>query len=286
MKVPARVLIVCLPLAACDNTASLTLAASGALDVQDVRLAVTQVQLQDEAGDIVTVDSADTGVHDLRDFNSGTSIAVLSGAGIPSGRYTGVALTFEANSAQVVTADGSTFPISMPADPVFSPTDFSVLRHDSAPLWAGLDLRLSLSDRSGTDGTWRLVPHLAIANLDTAATLSGAIAAAVGNSENCVQGRGNHDGAAVYAWAAANVTPHDESPDAEPARATVEVTWNSDGSGRYAFPHLAPGAYTVALGCVSAQDDPQSAQGQVFAASGQITLDEDGDATLDFSVPD
>ena len=283
MRSHVLLLAFALPLAGCENAITLSLSASGALEARSVQLGVKSVRLQDDAGNVVELDSGDTAVRDLLALRDGGQLTLLNDVALARGRYTGLALVFAPEGAQIETSAG-TFPIEVPADPPFAPVDFTVLRKDAASVRASLDVRLSLSDRTAVDGTWQLIPRLNVVNLDTDATLSGSIAPQVRNSAACLQGGSAPAGAAVYAWPAAGVTPEDESASAAAhAVATAVVAWNADGSGRYQFPHLAAGDYTLALNCASAQDDPQAAQGQPFAASGEVSLGEGESGTLDFA---
>lgn len=274
--------VLALLLAACDNRVSLQLASSGSLDVQDVKLAVSQVRLRDEGGNVTVLPSADTELHDLADYDTGAELTLLSDEGIPAGHYTGVSVLFAAAGAQVVNSSGQAFPIAVQSDPPYAPVDFTVSRRDTASLRANIDLRLSLSDRSASSGSWQLVTNLHVVDLSKSATVGGAISAAVRNSSACLQGRAQPTGASVYAYPQSDLTPYDESQNASPHPVgTVTVTWNGDSTGSYRFAHLAPGSYTLALSCVASQDDPVDDQDLPFAASASFPLDDGESATVD-----
>jgi hypothetical protein len=276
----------CALVAGCQSQVSLQLATSGALDAAQathVRLAISGVQLTDESGNVTTFDSADGGVKEMFDYDGGATLTLLSGAEVPSGRYVSVALSFNPVGAEVENEANQTRSIVVPTDPSPVDADFTLARKDGATIWMNLDLRLSLADQTTTTNNWRLVPRMAVVDLDRSASLTGTISAANRNSSACLQGRTEPDGAAVYAYPLPDLTPYDESPNASPhPTGTVLVSWNSDGTGSYAFTHLSPGSYTIALTCVASQDDPLSDQNLPFVAAASVALAEEEDATLDF----
>jgi hypothetical protein len=262
-----------LVLSGCSSSVSLQLAASGAFDAQQAKLAVSGVYLLDDGGSLVTLESQDAGAHNLLEFEDGNVVTLLSDTEVPEGHYVGLALGYDATPSEIVDAAGTSHSVSVPSALSFADIDFTVGKGDSASLWAGLDLRLSLSDQTASDGTFKLVPRLNPVDLNQSASLSGVISAALRESDECLQGRSTPDGAAVYAFPASDITPYDEYPAASPhPTATAAVTWNSDDTGSYAFPQLTPGTYTVALSCLAAEDDPLVYQGLAFVVQRDITL--------------
>lgn len=277
LAAPAALLL----LAGCQSQVSVQAASSGALDADHVRLAVDQVLLRDSGGTVVPLDSDDTGVKDWLAFGGGATLTLVSGARLPQGHYVGLALAFGASGAEL-DHGGATDPIDVSNASGFTGIDVSVQGNDTLTLWVGMDLRLSLSDQTSSGGGFALLPRLNVVDLGHAGSLSGTIAASVEQSQGCLQGRTAPDGAAVYAYPVTGLAPYDDSASAAPhPTATAKVAWNADDTGSYAFPHLAPGSYTIALSCVASQDDPIAAQGLTFAARGDVAVREGGAATLD-----
>ena len=274
-----------LALAGCDADVSLKLATSGALDAQHVRLAVSSIELTDDAGAVTTLNPDDAGINDLVDFKDGATITLLSSEKMGLAHYVKVGLTFDPTDAELVDANGDPWPITVPGSATSADVDFTLDDGDSASLFVGLDLRLSLSDRTTTSSAdWRLVPRLNDVDLADEASLSGTIAKVVADSGDCLQGRTDPEGAAVYAYPQPDLTPYDESSSASPhPTATAEVLWNADGSGSYVFPHLTPGDYTVALTCEGSQDDPLVLDNLLFVDSANASLADGDVATLDFN---
>lgn len=274
-----------LVLAGCDADVSAKLATSGALGAQHVRLAVSSIELTDDAGNVTALGPADAGLNDLMDFRDGATIALLSGEKVGLAHYVKVGLKFDPADAEIVDANGDSWPISVPGSATSADVDFTLNDGDSASLFVGLDLRLSLSERTTTSNSdWRLVPRLNAVDLDHEASLSGTVAKVVADSSDCLQGRTDPEGAAVYAYPEPDLTPYDESSSASPhPTATAEVLWNADGSGSYVFPHLTPGDYTIALTCEGSQDDPLVLDSLVFVDHANAALDGGDVATLDFN---
>lgn len=274
---------------ACNPQISVDLTTSGVFEAQQVSMTIHTVYLLDEDGTLITLASEDSSTYDLLELRGGSTIRLLNEAEIPEGRYVGFAIAIDADSAYVQTGDGARHAIQT-APVVFSDADFEVSRNEltqreSRSFSVNLDVRLSFSDQTEAYGTYTFQPKLNVVDLDTSASLGGAISGGLAWSDECLAGRSDPDGAAVYAFSGADAEPYDGYSSAQTGPlVTAALQWNAPtATAAYAFSQLAPGTYTIALTCRAYADDPLVYQALPFLATATLSLTagEAAEANLD-----
>lgn len=270
-----------LPLAlvcGCENKLTIELTDGPTDGAQEIVLDLASVKLMTDDDEIVELSLEDDDPIDILAFQKGETFTLVDGRSVDSDDYVGIALEFDAEGSLVTDADGYETAIDTPATLTFTDIDFSVGDDDEVRIVLDLNMRFSLVDHGG--GDLDLDPVLRAVKTSNAGTISGAVATAFVESDECRQGRAATTGVAVYAFKGSDVTPADYDGQTNLiASANVEA---SGGEYRYSLHFLPAGAYTIALTCAADDEDPSSDDDLAFEASANVTVTAGSTATLDF----
>lgn len=270
-------------LTGCEADLSVDLTDGPVDDADAVVLGLTGVTLLTDAATTVSVPFGETRELDLLRYRSGATYRLIDGEAIANARYVGVALNFANGRSYVERSDGAIVAVETPDTLEFAELDLSLGENDEARIVLDLNLRFSLVDQTASTGSYALQPVLRAVQPDAAGTVQGVVAAGIVESDDCRQDRATTRGVAIYAFSGLNVTPADFAGLAGGPMDAAPVLLDTDsGLYRYSLHFLPAGSYTLALTCEADREDPVTADGLVFEAPANVTLDAGETATVNF----
>ena len=220
---------------------------------------------------------------DLLNLNGGGSTELLQAVDIPAGSYNFIRLQVNAGgdsrNSFIELLDGSINPLRIPSGDergLQLNGPFVVPDGGIANFVIDFDLRKSVRNPPGQDGTYLLRPVIRVVNSDAVGSIRGTVANERVTAEGCSP--------AVYVYAGSNFIPGDEGSATAPltsARVTLDEV---SGEYRYAAAFLPPGAYTVSFTCDAALDDPGRDDDIVFQQPTNATVTTDVVTTVNFGA--
>lgn len=254
-------------LAACTPAIDVSLSVADTDGLESVRMAITAVQLIDDAGNLHTLSAAGNGPLDLRDLIDGQTL-LLTDADLDTGRYTGVRLQFGEDPREILRTDGGVWPVTVDDAATFADLDIRLDDGDRASVILTLDLRFSL--QPDTDAAaYTLAPVLHAVATGEAASLSGTLASGALPAAGCADETG--EGAAVHLYAGQDRTPADFRVGRSGPLASTPIRV-MDGLATFRFDALPAGAYTLAWTCEAAADTPVGGETLSFRDAREIDL--------------
>lgn len=160
----------------------------------------------------------------------------------------------------------------------------------SAAYTVDFDLRKSIAER-GSTGCYNLKPVLRVVDNAQVGTLAGTVNPALLADSTCTSDPVTGEGAAVYVYSGAGVTPDDfDGVDAEPLTTGLLTPVRDENQVLTGFSYevgfLLEGSYTVALSCQAGDDAPAPSDDATvaFIQPTDVAIVRDATTTLDFSV--
>lgn len=302
-------------LAACgggDNnqTGSLSLGVTDAPvdDADAVVVTFTGVELLNAAGEAEQTFTLTAPQQiDLLTLQGTNSEFLVEGQEVPVGQYEEVRLIIDSPSCgetsdlpSYITVDGTNYPLFVPSGAssglkVKGP--ITVAAGGSAAYVVDFDLRKSIAERGNTN-CYNLRPVLRVVDVAEVGTLSGTVDGELLAQAHCTNTDiTTGEGAAVYIYSGADVTP-DDVDDVEPEPLTTALlTAKNDNSGDFSYEagFLLAGDYTASFTCNAGDDDPEAnnaGEGSEtttvqFSQTANVVIQADTVTTQDFvlSVP-
>lgn len=290
LPIPRRCSLLCCALLLCGCEASLSVdLTDGPIDgAEAVVLRVEGIDLLQEDGTKVSVDAAEAADVDFLQYRNGTTLRLIDGAEVPAAHYTGVRLRYADGGSYVVRSDGGEVAIDTPEADEFADADLDIGDEDTATLVLDLELRFSLDDATATGGGYVLNPVLRVVESGEEGVVSGTVASAIVEGDDCRQGRTLLRGVSVYAYAGSGVTPTDYARDdvtaVRPLSSAAVYLDEAADVYRYRFGHLPEGSYTLALTCEADSERPATADGLDFVQRRNVTVEVAATRTIDFST--
>lgn len=270
-------------LSGCDQSVTLDLAVTGTDALSSVVLPVSNVHLLDESGTTLFSRTPDADVSgNLLDFGVGETVELVSIDDLAEGTYTGLALSFDQSRATITGTDGNTFAVTMSDTMQFADTDLDVTDTASLHFLIVLDLRFSVSNQTGTLGSYYVRPNLRIVDRDNQGSIGGSVSAVFVESDDCRAGRPTTQGVAVYVYSGSVTAPGDFEAGSTSASSPIASAAVADSNGSYAFsmPYLSPGTFTLAVTCQGDQEDPLTDQGLSFSSTQTVTVVKDQETSV------
>lgn len=278
--------LLALLLTGCEARVSVDLAASGHGSTDEVNLAIDGVDLLDEDGSNHELDrDGDDDTVDVLDYIDGDSVRLVDEASLAQGRYTGLRLRFADGGSTLVTASGASYPIDVIGNANFADIDIELGEDDSAEQQVILETRFSLYPSTTVNGHYSLQPVMRVVDTQRSGSITGSVDAELMRSSNCRQGRALGEGAAVYAFSGANVSPRDYLQDTGGSPvASADIVVNDDAASfSYQFAALKAGRYTLALTCNADGDNPTVSDAISFLATASVQLSEQDSESVTLS---
>ncbi|HUP91645.1 MAG TPA: DUF4382 domain-containing protein [Solimonas sp.] len=274
-----------LGLGGCEQSVTIDLAVSGTDAIEGAVLPLSAVQLLRDSGALTSV-RVTTQAGDLLALAPDDTVQLVSGAEVPEGSYTGLALAFDVADASVTRPSDAAAAVSISSAELFADPALDVQAGTSAHRLVVLDLRFSLSDQTATLGSYYLRPYYRVVNLDAQGAFAGAATTAFVESAACRSGRNAGQGVAVYAYRGTGIEPGDfvagYTGASIPVASAVVALDSASSSYRYRLPYLAPGEYTLAITCQGDQEDPLADQDLAFQGARSTTITAGATIVADF----
>lgn len=305
MRKPILAAGLALALSACggndDNTGSLSVGVTDAPvdDAEAVVVTFTAVELLDSNGDTAetfTLDSPQS--IDLLALQGSNSEFLVSGETVPAGQYEEVRLLVDTENASCqnlsapfasyITIDGTDFPLVVPSGAssglkVKGP--ITVAAGGNAAYTVDFDLRKSIAER-GSNDCYNLRPVLRVVDNAEVGTLSGRVDGALLADSNCTADPVSGEGASVYVYTGADVTPVDvDGIDPEPLSSSLlSPADDQTGDFTYEVGFLLAGDYTASFTCQAGDDDPEASDPIEFGPTANVTIQADTVTTQNFEL--
>lgn len=268
-------------LAACESSLDINLATVNAPeDVESVKVRIEAIELQDEGGGTLTIDTDDSEI-DLMDFQGADLLSLVSGEEVSAGNYRSLRLIFDDRDGEVV-RDGDEFPLRLLDTQPSAALELSLDDEEEESVLAVMDLRFSLSEQTST-GTFRLRQATTAVRGDDAGSLVGTVDEDFVAAGNCA---GIEEGYAMYLYEGSRTTLSDyfaDSPTQSPLVSATLTRAGDDGDYGYRFRGLPPGSYTVGFTCEADLDDPFTQQATLkFRGAEAVTIEAGREETQDF----
>lgn len=252
-----------------DNTTRVSFSVKDAPvdNAEAVVITFTGVELLQSGGDSLNFALESPMPIDLLSLQGTNSALLVDGVEVEPAVYSGVRLhaEFENANCQNLTApfdsyiriDGTDYPLILPSGELKIQSDLTIATGGLTSYVVDFDLRKSIAER-GQTGCYNLRPVLRVVDTATTGSLSGTVDGALLSDENCSADGVTGEGAAVYLYAGAGVTPDDvDDLAAEPlTSALLEPLADGSGDFRYEIGFLLSGDYTAAFTCNANLDNP------------------------------
>ena len=262
-------------------------------DVDEVWVQFTGVDLKPENGDAVEFTFDTPRDIDLLTLTGGTTKSLLPMTTVDVGPYEWIRLKVNAEfdgsyDSYAVLDTGGQVELAVPSGSQSGlklVSGFTITQNQSTNLVIDWDLRQALVAPPGQPGMF-LRPALRVTDTAVYGTLFGTVdATLVEDTENCSNNPAENTGSAVYLYEGSVATPGDIGDATTPPFTTATVTQNNDGFYAYSFHYLTVGTYTAAFTCQASDDVPDADDAEedvVFAAMGEVTVEEGPDNELNF----
>ena len=223
---------------------------------------------------------------DLLTLQGNASAVLLDGTTVQAGDYQWLRLDVdEANSFVIATAGGK-FPLDVPSggqSGLKLVSGFTVVQGGTADFVIDFDLRQSLTlDNSGGTTTYTLKPALRITDMQQAGSVSGTVATTLSIGGELIVA--TTCSPAVYVYSGTGVIPEGYDvalTGGTPPLTSAQVKLDStSGSYMYTVGFLAPGTYTLAVTCASADAAGQTVL--AFSATKVVAVTANTTSTVDF----
>lgn len=296
------------PIAGGGLTLGLT---DGPVDEADaVVVSFSAVELLDAQGEVAErVSFSPSRSIDLLAQQGGAQALLLDDHDVATGTYPKIRLVVDGqtnasckdaqanpNPPAYITVDGTRYPLVIPgggSSGLELTGPIEVVEEASARYTIDFDLRKSIA-RRGSTGCYNLKPVLRLIQTDDSGTVSGSIDPHLLVDASCTSDPVTGQGAAVYVFAGADVTPDDYDGDgvgADPVTTALLHPVSQDGnvvSFSYTAAFLPPGPYTIALSCQAGDDDPppdsQSDDDVQFLQPANVIVPSGGSVDHDFTT--
>ncbi len=250
-----------------------------------VVISFTGIELLDAQGGVSqSFDLQPPQAIDLLKLQGSNSQLLISDVDVPAGVYQEVRLSVESENsscqnlvapfASYITINGTQNPLVVPSGgssgfKVKGP--LTIATGGAASYVIDFDLRKSISQRGGT-GCFNLKPVLRVVDTSQIGSLVGTVDGDLLQDSSCTADVQSGEGAAVYLFAGAGVTPDDvDGTDPEPLSSALLVAKNDQsGDFSYAVGFLTAGDYTAAFSCTAGADDPETNDAGVDPATDTV----------------
>lgn len=250
-----------------------------------VVVAFTGVDLMGPSGQTSFTFSTEQTI-DLLKLQGNASASLLAGVTVTAGNYQWLRLDVDEAHSYVISSTGGKFPLSVPSGSQSGlklVSGFTVAQGGIADFMIDFDLRQSLTlDNSGATATYTLKPAMRLINLQQVGTVSGSVASTLSIGGTLITA--STCSPAVYVYSGTGITP--EGYDVTVTGGTAPLTSatvsldNTTGAYAYTVGFLAPGSYTLAVTCASA--DVAGATSLAFSAAKTATVNANTTTTVDF----
>jgi hypothetical protein len=267
----------------CEGQLSVELGRGDTQTVERFSPRIVGLELRDEGGNLLRIDSEALRDLDLQTLASGERRVLVGGDEIVAGRYTGVRLRFAGSGGQVrFRGSSAERPLQLVTGD-FAPINLRLNEDDDQTLRLVLEPQFSLTPPADASASARLRPVLRAIVADQARTLSGRVATTLVEGPECRNSSTRPAlGAAVYLYAADAVGFNDylEGGAFNPL-AAASLRFEGEAY-RYRLMDVAAGSYTLALVCAADLDRPQTNEGLATQRLIAVTVaDEDVEVDLD-----
>lgn len=246
----------------CEGALTVELARADTANVESFSPQITGLELRDEAGNSLRIDSEALRDLDLQALASGERRVLVDGDEIVAGRYTGLRLRLAGSGGQVRFRDRAGEIALAPVTADFASIDLRLNEDDDASLRLVLEPHFSLTPPVDNATSARFRPVLRATPADNAREISGTVANGLVEGPECRDSSSRPAlGAAVYLYAADAVDFNDyvEGGGFNPLAAAALRF--EDPEYRYRLIDIPEGRYTLALVCAADLDRPQSDEG-------------------------
>ncbi len=250
-------------------------------DATAVVISVRKIVFTDDNDDRETFEFSPEVIVDLASLEGGAVKRLLENRELAPGRYKSI--RFELRNDESTTdsyvdlADGRRLPLYVPDEAksrLTLATDFSIDERDTIDLTVDFDLRAAVRDGGGV--AYEFWPALRWVRDDDAGSVSGSVAASLIDASDCVP--------VVYVYVGKDVTPDDIDEIGVEPLTSARVRQNStNGNGSYTAAFLEAGAYTLALTCDAALDEPDQSDAIEFLRTRNFEVKAERTTTLDLS---
>ncbi len=235
---------------------------------------------------------------DLLSLQGSNSRFLVEGVSVAPGQYEEVRLLIDTENASCqnlsapfdsyVRVDGTDYPLVVPSGgssglKVKGP--ITVAAGGSAAYVIDFDLRKSIAERGNT-GCYNLRPVLRLTDVAQVGTLSGTVDGALLADSSCSADPVTGEGAAIYVYEGADVTPADVDGVAPEPLTSSLLASKDDGSGDFTYEvgFLMAGDYTASFTCQAGDDDPETSDAIGFGPNANVTIAADTVTTQDFEL--
>jgi hypothetical protein len=283
MKIPNLLAgTVALLLAGCDRgNVTIQLTDAPVDDASFVQIQFDGVELIRADGGADRFDFRPTLQLSMLELQDGFTTALLDGAEVEDGDYTGIRLHLSADGdgedSFLVDGDGAEQALLLTepgAAKLEIDAPFHVERLENTELVLDFNLRASVRKASGSGEPLRLEPQLRlVVGQDTGQIAGDVDRSALSGDPDCTAG------AAVYAYEGEDVSPADMTTAGVVNPVVTQVIGAGDSYGLFYLPE---GDYTIALTCDALVDDPESDDTVVFFDARSVRVDAGRKTLSDF----
>ena len=241
----------------------------------EVVIAFTSIEVKPVDGDARTINFDETQQLNLLDYQGENFATLLDEEDLDAGDYDWMRLIIDDAQTYIVIGD-TQHELTIP-----SGSQSGLKLNDGFNITGGqetqimLDFELSKSVYQTGNGAYKMKPVIRQINLNDSETLSGIVATALIEDENCNNDPNNEVGNAVYLFANLDTTPQDIQGNDNDPISTANVSFD-DEDQRYEFTlgFVPDGDYTLSFTCDAVLDDPTEADDDViFSASLNVSID-------------
>lgn len=223
---------------------------------------------------------------DLLTLQGNASASLLSGVSVPAGNYQWIRLDVDAAHSYVMTSTGGQYALSIPSGSQTGlklVSGFTVAQGNLSDFIIDFNLRqgLTLSNSGGTS-TYVLTPAMRLTNNQQVGTISGTVAATLSIGGTLITASTCNPAVYVYDGTVATLNGYDvtSSGGTSPLTSANVTLDNTTGSYTYTVGFLAPGTYTLAVTCASA--DTSGATSLAFSTSQTASVTANTTTTVNF----
>lgn len=263
-------------LTGCESELTVELARGDTVNLETFSPQIIGLELRDEAGNLLRIDSEALSALDLQTLASGERRVLVNGDEIVAGRYNGVRLRLASSGGRVRFRDSAGEVSLTPVTADFAPISLRLNDDDDTTLRLVLEPHFSLTPPVDATATARLRPVLRATLADNAREISGTVASGLVEGPECRNSSARPAlGAAVYLYAAdaAGFNDYVEGGSFNPLAAAA-LRFESP-EYRYRLIDVPEGSYTLALVCAADLDRPQSNEGLATQRLIAVTVGEE-----------
>jgi len=270
-----------LGLCACESKLAVELAVTAPEALERLELRILGVELLDEQGAVVTLESDADERIDLLAEGPDRLRGLVSDSDVPERNYRGLRLLFDDEAGAAEFQDGERAIVSISTTQAFMPLVLDLGRDEEALAQLVLDLRFSLADRRDTEDLLVLQQAGSAVAAGDSGELAGRVDEAFVRSGDCAA---IDAGYAFYLFEGDRVLANDFLAQSEdrPLRSASLEQADGEDDYRYRFIALPVGRYTLAFTCEADRDDPFSREALVFMALTPIEVRGGAETRRDF----